>query len=65
MQAPFRKQKSPQTYRYDSSLSPALDWVDAVNAEGSYGTWEYAVVESVGEIGEVIRKVGARTGSVG
>jgi adenine-specific DNA-methyltransferase len=25
-QAQFRKKKSPKTYRYDSSLSPALDW---------------------------------------
>ena len=26
MQAQFRKKKPPATYRYDSSLSPALDW---------------------------------------
>jgi adenine-specific DNA-methyltransferase len=25
-QAQFKKKKSPKTYRYDSSLSPALDW---------------------------------------
>jgi adenine-specific DNA-methyltransferase len=25
-QAQFRKKKPPVTYRYDSSLSPALDW---------------------------------------
>src|SRR5713226_5479268 len=25
-QAQFRKKKAPKTYRYDSSLSPALDW---------------------------------------
>ena len=25
-QAQFRKKKPPATYRYDSSLSPALDW---------------------------------------
>src|SRR5690349_14681952 len=25
-QAQFRKKKDPATYRYDSSLSPALDW---------------------------------------
>jgi hypothetical protein len=25
-QAQFRKRKPPKTYRYDSSLSPALDW---------------------------------------
>ena len=26
-QAQFRKKKPPATYRYDSSLSPALEWV--------------------------------------
>lgn len=26
MQAQFKKKKPPATYRYDSSLSPALDW---------------------------------------
>ena len=25
-QASFRKKKPPKTYKYDSSLSPALDW---------------------------------------
>src|SRR5437762_14244447 len=25
-QAQFKKKKPPQTYRYDSSLSPELDW---------------------------------------
>ncbi len=29
-QAQFKKKKSPKTYRYDSSLSPSLDW-DAKN----------------------------------
>src|SRR5436189_6307701 len=29
-QARFKKKKPPQTYRYDSSISPALDW-DALN----------------------------------
>ena len=29
-QAQFKKKKPPKTYRYDSSLSPALDW-DATN----------------------------------
>src|SRR5690349_15480891 len=30
-QAQFKKKKPPKTYRYDSSLSPALDW-DASNS---------------------------------
>ena len=32
-QAQFRKKKPPATYRYDSSLSPALDWDGNLNRE--------------------------------
>ena len=35
-QAQFRKKKPPATYRYDSSLSPALDW-DGGNAAREAG----------------------------
>jgi adenine-specific DNA-methyltransferase len=35
-QAQFRKRKPPATYRYDSSLSPALDW-DGQNAAREQG----------------------------
>jgi adenine-specific DNA-methyltransferase len=35
-QAQFRKKKPPVTYRYDSSLSPALDW-DGQNAAREQG----------------------------
>jgi adenine-specific DNA-methyltransferase len=35
-QAQFRKRKPPKTYRYDSSLSPALDW-DGQNAARERG----------------------------
>ncbi len=35
-QAQFRKKKLPATYRYDSSLSPALDW-DGQNAAREQG----------------------------
>ncbi len=31
-QAQFRKKKPPATYRYDSSLSPALEWDDRNHA---------------------------------
>jgi len=37
-QAQFRKKKRPVTYRYDSSLSPALEW-DGQNAVREYGEW--------------------------
>ncbi|HAM58638.1 MAG TPA: hypothetical protein DCQ64_25790 [Candidatus Rokubacteria bacterium] len=37
-QPQFRKKKPPATYRYDSSLSPALDW-DGQNAGRELGEW--------------------------
>jgi hypothetical protein len=36
MQAQFRKKKAPKTYRYDSSLSPGLDW-DGQNSAREQG----------------------------
>ncbi len=35
-QAQFKKKKPPKTYRYDSSLSPALDW-DGQNSARELG----------------------------
>ncbi|MGB2713042.1 MAG: site-specific DNA-methyltransferase [Vicinamibacterales bacterium] len=43
-QAQFRKKKPPQTYRYDSSLSPGLDW-DGGNATRELGEWLLSVIE--------------------
>ena len=43
-QAQFRKKKPPQTYRYDSSLSPALDW-DGGNGARELGEWLLRVIE--------------------
>jgi adenine-specific DNA-methyltransferase len=43
-QAQFRKRKAPKTYRYDSSLSPALDW-DGQNAARELGEWLLAMIE--------------------
>ena len=40
-QAQFRKKKPPQRYRYDSSLSPALDW-DGQNAAREQGEAQLA-----------------------
>jgi adenine-specific DNA-methyltransferase len=37
-QAQFRKKKPPARYRYDSSLSPALDW-DGQNPARELGEW--------------------------
>lgn len=43
-QAQFRKKKPPATYRYDSSLSPALDF-DGQNAAREVGEWLIAQIE--------------------
>ena len=43
-QAQFRKKKAPVTYRYDSSLSPALDW-DGENGARELGEWLLALIE--------------------
>jgi adenine-specific DNA-methyltransferase len=43
-QAQFRKRKPPRTYRYDSSLSPALDW-DGQNSARELGEWLLAQIE--------------------
>jgi adenine-specific DNA-methyltransferase len=44
VQAQFRKKKPPVTYRYDSSLSPALDW-DGQNGARELAEWLLAMVE--------------------
>jgi adenine-specific DNA-methyltransferase len=43
-QAQFRKKKDPATYRYDSSLSPALSW-DGQNGARELGEWLIACIE--------------------
>src|SRR5437588_3592356 len=48
-QAQFKKKKPPKTYRYDSSLSPALDW-DGQNHARDLGEWLLAQVEEAGAL---------------
>ena len=43
-QAQFKKKKPPVTYRYDSSLSPALDW-DGQNSAREVGERHLSVVQ--------------------
>src|SRR2546422_2628402 len=43
-QAQFRKKEEPKTYRYDSSLSPALDW-DGQNPAREQGEKQLSVIE--------------------
>ena len=44
-QAQFRKKKPPATYRYDSSLSPALDW-DGQNSAREQGEAQIAALQA-------------------
>jgi len=43
-QSQFRKKKEPVRYRYDSSMSPALDW-DGQNGARELGEWLIARIE--------------------
>jgi adenine-specific DNA-methyltransferase len=43
-QAQFRKRQAPKAYRYDSSLSPALDW-DGQNSARELGEWLLVMIE--------------------
>jgi len=51
-QAQFRKKKAPVTYRYDSSLSPALDW-DGQNSAREQG--EALIAEIAAQTAELKR----------
>src|SRR2546428_11937397 len=48
-QAQFRKKKAPKSYRYDSSLSPALDW-DGQNPARELGEWLLAQIEEAARL---------------
>src|SRR5713226_1949354 len=48
-QAQFKKKKPPKTYRYDSSLSPALDW-DGQNAVRELGEWLLAQIDEASKL---------------
>ena len=41
-QAQFRKRKAPKTYRYDSSLDPALSWDDSISR--AMGEWLLSLI---------------------
>ncbi len=48
-QASFRKKKPPQTYRYDSSLAPALSW-DGQNTVRELGEWLLGLIEEASKL---------------
>lgn len=45
----FRKKRPATTYRYDSSLSPALDW-DGQNGARELGEWLLACIEAAAQL---------------
>jgi adenine-specific DNA-methyltransferase len=49
-QAQFKRRKPPKTYRYDASLSPALDW-DGQNSVRELGEWLIAQIEEASRLG--------------
>jgi adenine-specific DNA-methyltransferase len=48
-QREFRKKKPPVTYRYDSSLSPSLEW-DSQNSAREIGEWLIAMAEEAARL---------------
>lgn len=48
-QAQFKKRREPKRYRYDDSLSPALDW-DGQNHARELGEWLLAQVEEASQL---------------
>lgn len=62
-QAQFKKKKPPVTYRYDSSLSPAMDW-DGQNPAREVGEEHLSVVSS--QLSELREKLanGAKPGEI-
>lgn len=41
----------------DVKRRAAQRWVDAVNAEGSYGQWQYEVAKKVADVGKILSAV--------
>jgi adenine-specific DNA-methyltransferase len=48
-QAQFKRKKPPKSYRYDSSLSPALDW-DGQNHARELGEWLLAQIQDAAKL---------------
>jgi adenine-specific DNA-methyltransferase len=48
-EAQFKKRRQPKQYRYDDSLSPALDW-DGQNQAREFGEWLLAQIEEASRL---------------
>jgi len=53
-QAQFRKKKPPQEYRYDSSLSPELEW-DGQNSSREEG--EQCIARAIGQLAQARKRI--------
>ena len=42
----------------------AQRWVRAVNADGGFGTWDYAIVSDMGKVGEAVNRAAESAGGV-
>ena len=40
----------------------AQRWVRAVNADGGFGTWDYAMVSDMGKVGEAVSRAAESAG---
>lgn len=66
VQPQFKKRAAPRAYRYliietkgydeleDVKRGAVERWVRAVNSEGSFGTWRYAIAKSVPEVPKIL-----------
>jgi type III restriction enzyme len=42
----------------ETKAGAAKRWVDAVNADGTYGRWAYAMLGQISEVNEAVTKAG-------
>jgi type III restriction enzyme len=47
----------------DVKAAAAQRWVDAVNADGTFGTWEYATAHSPNEVPGILSELATRPGT--
>ena len=57
-QAQFRKKRQPVAYRYDSSLSPALDWDGQSSARERAETKIAALQERIAQLSAIVERAG-------
>ena len=53
--------KEPEEYWHIVEAQAAERWVRAVNADGMFGEWSYAVARQVSEVGGAIDRAASRS----